>query len=74
VAGVGGGSMIRKTDGQYELICDYCEEIANVFDEFFDAVSYKKAYGWRSVKNNSGDWSELCPDCSTDEIIERLRT
>jgi hypothetical protein len=62
--------MIRKTDGQYELICDYCEEIANVFDDFLDAVAYKKAYGWRSIKDSGGNWHELCPDCSTEEIIQ----
>jgi hypothetical protein len=64
--------MIRKTDGQYELICDYCEEIAGVFCDFYDAVSYKKAYGWRSIKDRAGDWHELCPDCSTEEIIQNL--
>lgn len=55
--------MIDKQSGQYYLICDICgEEAEETFDDFYDAVEYKKENGWKSQKRNSG-WQDVCPEC-----------
>jgi hypothetical protein len=67
--------MIEKTyRNTYTLFCDHCgDECDEVFDGFEEAVEYKKDNGWRSVKDRNGDWHELCPSCSTPEIIGKLK-
>jgi hypothetical protein len=65
--------MIERNGDEYELICDHCEDYVDGFDEFDEAVRHKKNNGWKSVKSDSGDWYELCPDCSTPEIISEYR-
>jgi hypothetical protein len=65
--------MIERNDDEYELICDHCEDFVDGFDEFNDAVRYKKEYSWKSVKGAHGEWYELCPECSTPEIIKKYR-
>jgi hypothetical protein len=67
------GVMIERNGDDFELICDHCEDSVDGFDEFDDAVQYKKDYGWKSVKGESGEWYELCPQCSTPEIIREYR-
>jgi hypothetical protein len=65
--------MIERFGDEFELICDHCEDSVDGFDEFADAVQHKKDNGWKSVKGDSGSWYELCPDCSTPEIIKEYR-
>ena len=56
--------MIEGNDSLgYELICDECGEVVDGFEEFMDAVEYKKENNWKSVKVN-GEWLNICPDCS----------
>jgi len=55
--------MIDKQDGHYVLICDVCEEDEVYFDDFNDAVDYKKANGWRSSLKRNGEWEDVCPEC-----------
>jgi hypothetical protein len=64
--------MIERNGNEYELICDHCEKSVDGFDEFSEAVQYKKVKGWKSVKGVSG-WYELCRECSTPEIIREYR-
>jgi hypothetical protein len=66
--------MIDRNGDEYELICDHCEDSADGFDEFDEAVRYKKKNGWKSVKSDSGTWYELCPDCLTPEVISEYQT
>lgn len=55
--------MIDKNNGQYTLTCDLCgEEAPKKFDDFNDAVQYKKDEGWKSQKHK-GEWEDVCPDC-----------
>lgn len=55
--------MIDKQSGRYHLICDICgEEAEEGFDDFYEAVEYKKTEGWKSQKRN-GQWEDVCPDC-----------
>jgi hypothetical protein len=55
---------IEKSIGTFDLICDSCGESPNEnFDDFMEAVEYKKDNGWRSHKNGDGEWEDLCPDC-----------
>jgi hypothetical protein len=59
---------------EFTLICDNnCGEFVEGFTEFDDAVKYKRPNGWTSVKSDSDNWYELCPDCSTPETIEEYR-
>ena len=53
---------IEKIDySQHLLVCDICDD-AIAFDDFNDAVEYKKAKGWVS-REDSGGWYDICPDC-----------
>ena len=55
--------MICKSFGFCSLTCDVCgEEADETFDDFYDAVEYKKNEGWKSQKRN-GEWEDVCPDC-----------
>lgn len=56
--------MIEGSFGMFSLYCDICgEEADGMFDEFYEAVEYKKSNGWRSQKNNKGEWEDVCPNC-----------
>jgi len=58
--------MISNFSGLYALTCDICgEDAPETFDDFYDAVQYKKDEGWKSLKNN-GDWEDVCPDCQEE--------
>lgn len=57
----------RKTDKKgnlFYLCCDVCGEEAEPqgFEEFNDAVAYKKENGWKSIKH-LGEWEDVCPEC-----------
>ena len=57
--------IYKEFGGCYCLTCDVCgEEADKLFDEFNDAVEWKKNRdnGWRSV-NIEGEWQEHCPEC-----------
>lgn len=55
--------MIDKNNGAFDLICDICGECAEeTFDDFYDAVEFKKQEGWKSQKR-SGEWQDVCPEC-----------
>ncbi len=55
--------MIDKSYGSYNLSCDVCGEVVDEpLDDFYDAVNYKKAKGWKSRKIK-GEWLDVCPDC-----------
>ncbi len=59
--------MIYKDIGSYSLSCDVCgEEAPEIFDDFYDAVEYKKQYGWKSQKRK-GEWEDICPECQEAE-------
>ena len=56
--------MIERIGGQYYLYCDVCgEEAEESFFGFDDTVQYKKDNGWKSQKNEDGDWEDVCPNC-----------
>ena len=54
--------MIEKISGRYYLVCDCCGEDEMEFDDFSDAVDYKKANGWRAVCEG-GVWQDYCVEC-----------
>lgn len=55
---------IEKEGFLYCLYCDICGEKADEsFNEFMDAVNYKKREGWRSQKNEYEEWEDVCPEC-----------
>lgn len=55
--------MIDRTYGGFELNCDICGDSADEsFDEFAEAVQFKKDEGWKSRKIN-GEWHDICPEC-----------
>lgn len=57
--------MIDKDYDSYQLICDICGEVVKEFDDFYDAVDYKKDNGWRS-RRVIGDWEDVCPECQKE--------
>jgi len=58
--------MIDKFNGIYTLTCDICgEDAPETFDDFYDAVQYKKDNGWKSQKYR-GEWEDVCPECQQE--------
>lgn len=58
-------SIIKAGEDNYTLICDQCGRKVKGFDDFFDAVDYKKENGWQSKKED-GEWRDACPSCRED--------
>ena len=59
--------MIDKFSGIYTLTCDICgEDAPETFDDFYDAVQYKKDNDWKSQKYK-GEWEDVCPECQKME-------
>ena len=54
--------MIQKDNNGYELICDICGDSVTGFDNFKEAVVYKKDNGWKSQKA-ADEWEDICPEC-----------
>jgi hypothetical protein len=54
---------IERDGRRFLLICDECGEQHTALD-FEEAVTYKREFGWRSVKDGPGGWVDLCPDCA----------
>ncbi len=54
--------MIDKQGGAFYLICDICNDVVRNFDDFYDAVQFKKDEGWKSRKIK-GEWCDICPEC-----------
>ena len=55
--------MIDKDFDGFTLTCDVCgEEAEETFDDFYDAVQFKKDNDWKSQRRN-GEWEDVCPDC-----------
>jgi len=65
--------MIERNGWHHDLICDHCEDSVEGFEEFEEAVKYKKTHGWKSLRSDSGTWFEFCPDCSKPEIMNEYR-
>lgn len=59
--------MISGDDNSgYSLECNKCNYLIEDFSSFQDAVDYKKDRDneWKSIKDEGGNWLDLCPDCS----------
>ena len=71
--------MIERNGWHHDLICDHCvgENTGGKvesFDEFDEAVKYKKTHGWKSLKSDRGTWYEFCPKCAKPEIMQEYRS
>lgn len=55
------GVFLDFEDSEYYLVCDICgKRIA--FEEWENAVAYKKKNGWESRKQ-SDEWIDICKEC-----------
>ena len=56
--------MIEKSsiDKSYLIVCDICGEATDGFEDFHEAVMYKKDNGWIS-EQYKGEWEDVCPEC-----------
>lgn len=54
--------MIDKQGNKYILQCDYCSNYEDNLEDFQDAIDYKKANDWKSVKIGS-EWTDKCCSC-----------
>ena len=48
----------------YTPVCDYCGDVLTMKFDFMDAVRAKKDAGWRSIRDQYGDWTDACPECA----------
>lgn len=56
--------MIERFKDEHVLMCDICGEgVGELFDDFYEAVDYKRRNGWKSQKNDRGEWEDVCPGC-----------
>lgn len=57
--------MIDNIGGVYILYCDICIEEAPIsFEDFYEAVDYKKDHDWKNQRNSDGSWQDVCPECA----------
>jgi len=62
--GGGGEEVITREGKPFLLVCDICgDDAGQLFDEFYEAVEYKKSNGWKSQKNAKGEWEDVCSEC-----------
>jgi Fe2+ or Zn2+ uptake regulation protein len=54
--------MIDREYGKFVLVCDICGKEIDGFEDFHEAVKYKKENGWKSEKYK-GEWQDVCPEC-----------
>lgn len=59
--------MIIKNGRKYLLQCDYCSNYVEDFEEFIEAVGYKKANGWKAIRIGT-EWIDKCPECQKKGI------
>ena len=52
--------------------CDMCGVELPEEYSFEDAVDSKRQNGWKSAKDASGEWWDLCPECNAKHA-SRLR-
>jgi len=58
---------IERLDATYFPMCDYCGAELSPEHNVYDAISAKKAAGWKTVKN--GDvWWDYCPACYREQF------
>lgn len=55
------GMFLDFEDPEYYLICDNCGKRIR-FEEFENAVAYKKKNGWKSRKQGE-EWIDICKEC-----------
>ena len=55
--------MIEKSSYGFKLICDICGYETGGFDNFKEAVDYKKEEGWKSQKVSDDEWEDICLEC-----------
>ena len=58
----GGKWMIVKSNNGYKLVCDSCGYEVDGFDDFQEAVDYKKENYWKSKKFGD-EWEDNCINC-----------
>lgn len=64
----------RIAEFEYELTCDICgESSGETFEEFMEAVDWKKQSDWKSLKDSKNNWHDVCPDCQQDDLSEVLK-
>ena len=60
----------------FEVACDICQRTAGErFVSFMEGVRYirKQNNRWRRVMDSGGERHDLCPECNTPGIVDRLR-
>lgn len=58
--------MIKKEENTYILQCDFCSNCIEDFEDFYDALDYKKANKWKNV-NFKDEWLDKCECCLEKE-------
>ena len=62
--------IVKMSDNSYVLYCDYCSNSADGFDDFLEAVNYRKSHSWKSFKNKNDEWTDKCPVCQSGDDIQ----
>ena len=69
--------MIEKNGpDNYSLICDICGFEDDTFEDFNEAVEYKKSSNWKCYKSIKGVWHDVCFVCAKEDyrkIIDKKK-
>ena len=59
----GGGRGICWDAWGFVAVCDECGAELPVSETWEDARSAMRKAGWKTTKDEHGDWVNTCPDC-----------
>lgn len=58
--------MINRGLGEYEIICDGCDEIVYSDGESWEEMSdFLKEEGWKIIRV-AKEWEHYCPNCAEE--------
>lgn len=54
--------MIRREKGKQLVLCDNCEELLGIYEDFDEAKEAIRKAGWTTRRDNHL-WVNLCKEC-----------
>lgn len=58
--------MILKEHGKFQLVCDNCDAVIEIYDSWDKAVDGKKEQQVKSSKID-GEWIDVCYECQEEK-------
>ena len=66
--------MITKEYGKFFGVCDCCEDVTPIFDNWSEVRKYMQDNRWKTYKNRTTEeWENLCPRCRALEDFNNFK-